>query len=627
MHEDPGILKTLAPKALAECLVSALPFEVRVHGKRLEFSPSGRGRSTAVCGDLEASFRYEFRREFSSLTYDIAFHNKSDSVIAGIEVRPLTLRFDADPKTHLPRVRHLSGSNHFDACYPPRAFRLSEEAFMTPDFSRKVVIEGQDAKDNVPILQFAVDTGDRLSGFFVGFEWFAGWKLEAGWEQMTTFGEKRPHFVVDGTMNLGDLSVGPGDSVEIPRVHMGFFEGDGWTELDNLQRRFIRDHLAARLDGGLVQPVAYDHWFGIYTDFDLAYMMLQADRAAEIGCEYFCLDAGWYKTGGDHRPGEGNWETPDPGRFPRGFEDLKTLSKHVRSLGMGFGLWYLIQIAMPGSDALENHSEAFGEPAKIFELPGEKHLRLDTAQGVEYALDTQRRLIKELNLTWVRYENAALDGLDYNRGYNLVIDTLRREFPDLYIENCSGGSKTLNLASVSRTHGNWLSDHTSHPDVCRFMQTSALRFWPANYLSMAVVAFRGRGGECATSHEILSRMVGVPLFSGAISEWSTEETEMARKHVAVYKRIRRYREQPVFFPLPQPRSLGDWDVVVFGDGSGEKQLLYAYRMTGPENVSVEIPPAEGSWTQLLGADKAGITGAGSAFTLSLAKNSSAIWIR
>lgn len=36
----------------------------------------------------------------------------------------------------------------------------------------------------------------------------------------------------------------------------------------------------------------------------------------------------------------------------------------------------------------------------------------------------------------------------------------------------------------------------------------------------------------------------------------------------------------IYFPLDQPHSTRDWDVVVFGDGTCQGQLLYAFRMDG-----------------------------------------------
>lgn len=284
------------------------------------------------------------------------------------------------------------------------------------------------------------------------------------------------------------------------------------------------------MGGQLVQsPVSYDHWFGIYKDFDLADLLRQASRAAEIGCEYFCLDAAWYLSTQNFMDGVGNWSTTDPRKFPEGKKSIKELSRYVRSLEMGFGIWHLIQFAAVDTEAVNKRPELYRRRA-IGNYDGYL-LKLETPEGVAFALDTLREWIREWDVTWMRLESMPEDGLDYNTGYNHVIDTLRQEFPNLYLETCNGGGQRLDLNMVRRTHGNWLSDHTSNPEVTRFMQAGALRFWPAHFLNMAVTAFRGHGDAEATAHQVLSRMVGTLSFNGDIAQWTPEAVALIRRHV------------------------------------------------------------------------------------------------
>ena len=282
--------------------------------------------------------------------------------------------------------------------------------------------------------------------------------------------------------------------------------------------------------------MSYNHWFGIYLDFDLEDLKRQVKRAAELGCEYFCLDASWYRTSRSFLAGVGNWNTPDPHKFPKGSEDIRELSAFVRNLGMGFGFWHLIQLAMVDTDMLREHPELYRAATPGSRQPQAYRLRLETPEGEEFAYQTLRRMIDAWNVTWMRYESVPENGLRYNQGYYRVIDRLRNDVPELYIEICNGGGMRLDLGSVARAHGNWLSDHTSDPEVCRFMQTGALRFWPPDYLNLAVTAFRGRGGETATEHQVLSRMVGVLSFSGAIAEWNDNQTRRIRALVDAYTR-------------------------------------------------------------------------------------------
>ena len=76
------------------------------------------------------------------------------------------------------------------------------------------------------------------------------------------------------------------------------------------------------------------------------------DKAAAMGCEYYCLDCGWYDKGAWwDRVGE--WKE-SPERFPN---TLKAVCDYVKEKGMVMGLWVLpvsclINFRMTGSSAV-----------------------------------------------------------------------------------------------------------------------------------------------------------------------------------------------------------------------------------------------------------------------------------
>jgi hypothetical protein len=161
------------------------------------------------------------------------------------------------------------------------------------------------------------------------------------------------------------------------------------------------------------------------------------------------------------------------------------------------------------------------------------------------------------------------------------------------------------------------------------MQTGALRFWPSHYLNMAVRVNRNSGDSEATLYNVVSRMAGAPSFNGDIAQWSAEATANVRTWIDAYKSVRHLQSQPTYFPLPQPRSSRDWDAVVFGDGTGEGQLLYAYRMDGGEDsVTMEIPGAgDGDFQKVLSTDGAAVEKRDGKYLVTLPKNGAAIWKR
>lgn len=618
-----------APAPLAAAIRPMPPVAVEVGGQLLKFEQKETGRLQNISGELVTEILYARELSYHALWYQVRFTNKGMRPVGNIKVKPFTLRLDVESARAIPRVRYLTGSQHYDATYPSRAFEIVDRALLTADHAKPVEIGGalskekaasaggptdtrsfgELSKEYVSMMQVALQRGSSMDGFWVAFEWSSAWSMKAGYTKISFDAAPKADFEVSGDLALGDFVVEPGKTVSVPKVHLVFFSGQDWTPLENNGRRYIRERIAYAVPpNAQANKVTYDHWFGIHGKFNHQDMLRQARRAAELGCEYFCLDAGWYGKGAFGASGKGVWDEPDPVKFPRGIVDVQELSKVCRDSGMGFGLWsYLI---------VKNKS-------------GGKPFDLATPEGVEGALETLRRWIKTYDLSWFRYEMAGTGGLQYQLGWDEVMARITREFPQLQIECCLGGGTRFDLGNMRFCTSTWLSDHTADPDVCRVTQTGALRFWPSYMLNSAVRVHRASGDSEATAYNIISRMPGTLSFNGDIAQWSDDATRRARELVEKYKSIRHLQSQPVFFPLPQVRTLEDWDVVCFGDGSGEAQLMYVFRVAGPDQQAVRVPHARGSWRLVMSSSEAAAKSdaSGDGLLISMPARSASVWIR
>ena len=597
-----------APKGLAHAIQSGLPFKVELNGLPLTFQEKEPGLLENVTGNLITEIIWMREPAYDALWYQARFTNNGDKPVGGLKVKPFNLRIAVDPPRTIPRVRYLTGSQHYDATYPSRAFEVVDRAIMIPDHAKPIEIGGELSKEYVQMMQFALQRGRELAGFWVGFEWSAGWSLKAGYTKVGFEGVPDADFELSGEMALGDFVVPPKSNLTTPKVHLVFFEGQDWTPLENNGRRYIRERIAyARPPQAQVNKVTYDHWFGIHGAFDTQDMLRQARRAAELGCEYFCLDGGWYGKGAFGASGKGKWNEPDPVKFPSGVADVQQLSKLCRDGGMGFGLWSFLII--------KNGS---AEPA--FDLA--------KLGGVDGAVDTLRQWIKTYDLTWFRFEMAGKGNLNYQQGWDQVMARITKEHADFHIECCLGGGTRFDLGNMRFCTSTWLSDHTADPDVCRVTQTGALRFWPSYMLNSAVRVHRNSGDNEATAYNVISRMPGTLSFNGDIAQWSDNATHRVRALVDKYKSVRHLQSQPVFFPLPQVRTLEDWDIVCFGDGRGEAQLLYAFRVAGPDREFIKVPAAPGRWSLLMSSEEdMKLTPSGDGFRLAMPPHTASVWIR
>ena len=163
------------------------------------------------------------------------------------------------------------------------------------------------------------------------------------------------------------LQLDAGESLPLPPAHLGFFAGDSDAGTNAL-RRHLYKHVCPAYGGKPTLPKgSYDHWFGLENLNSVEMKMRLADRAAELGCEVFSHDAAWFA--GDFPHGVGNWDTVDPEKSRDGLEPL---ADYVRSLGMGFGLWFEIERAEPGTTAVVQHLNFFFETRQFGHDPWER---------------------------------------------------------------------------------------------------------------------------------------------------------------------------------------------------------------------------------------------------------------
>lgn len=600
---------------------------------------SGKGWNAAFRGlRLNVSTKANDKGDLSTIVYRLRLENVGNTGVEFKGVKPLDFRFGVEGQ-YRPVVRHLSGSWHYDAVFPPRAFRIQEQAFMTEDHAKPVIIGGANSGTHSPVMQVALASPARLEGMFCGFQWSAGWEIEAGWTQPSFRGEPRSSFRVSGDIAAKARTLSPGESVTYPPVHLGFFTTDTWVEADDRLRSYIRSIAPTPTQERPRRPVAYNTWFGTAENYDLNYLLAQAGAASEIGCEYFCLDAAWYRGGETFFEGIGNWDTPDPMKFGDNGNGLDVLRDRVRQLGMRFGLWLVPQVAQPGTDIVDaaphlyrnsdashtrpDYERRFGTLHEGFpQLERGLRLTLETPEGVEHLLAALRRLIRRWDVDWIRVESVPEDGLAYNSGYDRVLDTVRAEFPNLYLELCNGGGQRLDLAAVTRHDGNWLSDHTSDPHVVRSMQAGALRFWPADYLNMAVVSQRNSPLH-VTATDLLSRFLGSLSFSGDIAAWDKDARHLVAQHVRLFKGLRTI-EGSIRFLLPQASNIREWEAVHIAGESGT-ELLYVYRIEGEPEQSLSVD-SEG-WSLLTGSPGATLRKADDHITVQLPNSGAGLWAR
>jgi alpha-galactosidase len=507
---------------------------------------------------------------------------------------------------HAPRACGLGGGQT-QGIYPPRAYREEEVCFgearrwepVNPSPTRWItgrrtyLLEsepgGRSSNPYLPLMLAGWGVEGGEVGLWAALEWSARWQLHFGTGQDW-------RFVFRGGPRVHDLVLQPGESLRLPRVHVGVWGGRGATAEDgfNHLRRHVRDALAPDVMGRRPHPfVAYDHWFGIEQRITEPLLRRQADRAAELGLEYFVVDAAWFGGATENfANGVGNWERVDETKFPAGLEPL---AGYVRSKGMHFGLWFEPERGRRGSDWVAQH------PTWYWDTGNPLNLQLDLTQREvqDAVIEMVSAWIRRLDVRWLRWDYNQQPGpfwdhadptgkvqFAYVEGLYRVWDTLLARHPSLMIDNCASGGNRIDFGTLRRAGTMVISDQADDPHVCRLMQTGGGRVFPGNYMNSSVYVGEHDGDACGPL-ELISRMGGALTLCGHIAGWSTGHAALVRRLLDGYRAFRHVLMGDLYRLTAYPRSAADWDVVQFLDpDSGEAVVLAAHVRGGRGELTV-----------------------------------------
>ncbi|MEW5981928.1 MAG: glycoside hydrolase family 36 protein [Acidobacteriota bacterium] len=458
-----------------------------------------------------------------------------------------------------------------------------------------ITIESSGRSSGEALPWFCLESGaERLVG---GLLWSGPWTLQL------TPGASGVQLSVGASRMATALE--PGSRLETPRGIIGVASTDGRSAADT-----IRQYVELVLRGGqALRPlVTYNTWFVYGADIDEAAMRTEIDRAARVGAEVFVVDAGWYLGAGaggrwDFASGLGNL-TADPEKFPSG---LRALADYAHARRLLFGIW-----VEPERISLEV-SARLGIPASWLATeagrydPGQPASNQTHAQvclGAQAARDwlvgrlselldkTQADYLKWDNNIWVTctrtdHGHGAANGpFVHVQGLYDVLSRLRARYPNLLIENCSGGGNRLDLGMLAYTDVAWMDDRTSPSIRVRHNLEGLSAALPASYLLSFVM---GEDGEFDPALWVRSRMPGVL----GLGDGSTAALEEVTAGISDYKKLRDFLLSPATYLLtPQVSGLtpsAAWDVLEQHSAESGNAVLYAFQTLAGIDHAIVYP--------------------------------------
>ncbi|NMP38486.1 MAG: alpha-galactosidase [Clostridiales bacterium] len=265
----------------------------------------------------------------------------------------------------------------------------------------------------------------------------------------------------------------PGEGFTSPEVVM-VYSHNGIGEMSRVFHRLYRKNLIRGKWRDAVRPLLINSWEAAYFDFDSDKLVSFASQAKKLGIDMLVMDDGWFGHRDNDTSSLGDWYVNE-NKLSGG---LGSLVERVNALGMKFGIWYEPEMISPDSDLYRAH------PDWCLQVPG----REKSIARRQYVLDMSRKdvrdnifeqmysVLSKYNIEYVKWDfnrnlteaGSALLPAERQKeifhrfvlGTYELMSRLTKAFPDLLIENCSGGGGRFDPGMLAFSPQIWCSDDT-----------------------------------------------------------------------------------------------------------------------------------------------------------------------
>ncbi|MBO4389516.1 MAG: alpha-galactosidase [Lachnospiraceae bacterium] len=407
---------------------------------------------------LEVTLYYTAFRNMDVITRSVSFRNKGNEMITLEKVMSLSVDLE-DPGYETiglfgswARERHICRNPLGMGSYRIGSFR------------------GESSHQEHPFLALCTKGADSDHGQVYGFHFLysGNFVAEAHRSQFES---------VRVTMGISpegfSWGLMPGETFSLPEAAM-VYSSEGIGGMSRTFHRLYRKHLIRSPYRDTPRPVLINNWEATYFDFNTEKLIDIAREAAASGIEMLVMDDGWFGARSYDDKALGDWIANEE-KLPGG---LPVLSERIHELGLKFGIWMEPEMISPDSDLYRAHPDwAIAIPGRTPAMSRCQYvLDITRREVLEYVYGCVRNVLSSTRIEYLKWDmnrqltdvfslglTAEHQGEFYHRYVLAVYELQERlvtDFPDLLLENCSGGGARFDPGMLYYSPQIWCSDDT-----------------------------------------------------------------------------------------------------------------------------------------------------------------------
>jgi alpha-galactosidase len=397
----------------------------------------------------------------------------------------------------------------------------------------------------------------------------------------------------------------PGDTYDTPVATIGCIKGniDQLAQrLTSAQERPLAD--LPEIETGL--PIVVNEWCTSWGNPTQENVAALAKRLEGTPAKYLVIDAGWYRgeeTTGS--PGHGEWEV-SKGFFPSG---IAATAQAIRECGLIPGLWFEMETLVIRSARAVREDGLLRRDGRVLNS-GRLFWDFRDPFTWDYLTKKVIHLLRDNGFGYLKVDyndtiGFGVDGAEspgeglrqHLEGVQNFFRKLRKELPDLVIENCASGGHRLEPAMMGLcAMGSFSDAHETReiPIIAAAVQRLIL---PRQSQIWAVL--RKDDTPQRLAYSLAATFLGRMCISGELHDLSPARWKLAVSAMELYRRVYRViRDGHSTFHGEIGKSWRHpqgWQAVLRISKNSKQALLVAHTFGKCFPKSVEIPLPGGGW--------------------------------